>query len=399
MKNKLKIVIFLLIVVTMLGCRKESKQEETKETKETQEMQETNETLDVTEITDETEDEEESTVAEETTEETQDEQETIAEGGGKAPSGKVFGKASDYLPLVDNTRYHYEGEGNEYATFDVYVDYVTKDTIQLRTNNGGSEIVQVFKKNSDNITRNLFRGEVYYRENLTSKEDADKDIILKDPIQVGNSWTLSDGSKSEITGIEVKIETSLGTYHTVEVTTTTDQGKVKEYFAKDIGLVKLVYLDDDTTITSTLSKIDKNQALVQTIRFFYPDKNMENIIYHDKEVTFKTNDISKMMLERAYKNIEKDNASPVIPEKANILSLYLNKDGAVYIDFSKELVTQMNAGSGGENLILQSIVNTFGNYYGVEKVYLTVDNKPYESGHIVLEKGEKLKVDMEKVID
>ena len=61
---------------------------------------------------------------------------------------------------------------------------------------------------------------------------------------------------------------------------------------------------------------------------------MENIIYHDKKVTFKTNDISKMMLERAYKNIEKDNASPVI-EKANILSLYLNKDGAVYIDFSK----------------------------------------------------------------
>ena len=45
----------------------------------------------------------------------------------------------------------------------------------------------------------------------------------------------------------------------------------------------------------------------------------------------------------------------------------------------------MNAGAGGENLILQSIVNTFGNYYG-EKVYLTVDNKPYESGHIVLEK-------------
>ena len=51
----------------------------------------------------------------------------------------------------------------------------------------------------------------------------------------------------------------------------------------------------------------------------------------------------------------------------------------------------MNAGSGGENLILQSIVNTFGNYYGVEKVCLTVDNKPYESGHIVLEKVKNSK--------
>jgi hypothetical protein len=29
----------------------------------------------------------------------------------------------------------------------------------------------------------------------------------------------------------------------------------------------------------------------------------------------------------------------------------------------------------------------------VEKVYLTIDNKPYESGHIALKKGQYLKVD------
>lgn len=394
MKVRIRALIFILLFILLTGCKKEDSQGETKDTNETSE---TNETLPISEETDDGEvpiiTDESDIISDETDSET--EESTVVSGS----SGEVYGNARDYLPLLENVKYHYEGKGNEFASFDITVDYLTSDTIQYRTNNGGSQIVEVFKKNADNITRNLFRGEVYYRENLTSKEDKEKDIIIKDPVQVGNSWTLADGSKREITGVARPIETSLGTYDTVEITTTTKKAKVQEYYAKDIGLVKRVYLENDLTVTSSLSKIEVDIPLVQTVRFFYPDKNMENIIYHDKEIEFKTNDMTKIILEREYKDIGKDNASPVLPVSAKILSLYLNKDGAVYIDFSKELISQMNAGAGSEGLILQSIVNTFGNYYGVEKVYLTVENKPYESGHIVLEKGEKLKVDMEKVID
>ena len=39
-------------------------------------------------------------------------------------------------------------------------------------------------------------------------------------------------------------------------------------------------------------------------------------------------------------------------------------------------------------MILRSAVNTFGHYYGVEKVYLTIENEPYSSGHITMNKGE-----------
>ena len=47
-----------------------------------------------------------------------------------------------------------------------------------------------------------------------------------------------------------------------------------------------------------------------------------------------------------------------------------------------------NAGSGIEEMILRSVVNTFGIYYGVEKLYLTIENEPYSSGHITMNKGE-----------
>jgi uncharacterized protein involved in tellurium resistance len=71
----------------------------------------------------------------------------------------------------------------------------------------------------------------------------------------------------------------------------------------------------------------------------------------------------------------------------------------VYIDLNKDFVTEMNAGSGYESMILQSIGNTFGKYYNSQKVILTIDNNPYESGHIVMKKGEYIKVKYDDAVE
>lgn len=75
----------------------------------------------------------------------------------------------------------------------------------------------------------------------------------------------------------------------------------------------------------------------------------------------------------------------------------MNEDGRVYVDFSRDLVEEMNAGSGTEMLILQAIVNTIGEYYGVEEVVLTVEGNPYESGHILMEEDQAFEVDHSQV--
>ena len=64
----------------------------------------------------------------------------------------------------------------------------------------------------------------------------------------------------------------------------------------------------------------------------------------------------------------------------------------VHVDFSTDL-SAMNAGSGIEAMTLQGIVNTIGDYYHVDEVLLTLDNEPYESGHILLNEGETWPVD------
>ena len=64
----------------------------------------------------------------------------------------------------------------------------------------------------------------------------------------------------------------------------------------------------------------------------------------------------------------------------------------VYVDFTKNFVSEMNVGASFESMILQSITNTLGQYYGA-KVYITLEGKPYSSGHISMKKREAFIVD------
>lgn len=135
--------------------------------------------------------------------------------------------------------------------------------------------------------------------------------------------------------------------------------------------------------------INQNNTLRYGIRrFYYPNANAEKIVFVNKQLSFNTNDVTKTVIENAYKDIKNQALGKTISSNVKIKSLYLNKDKMVYVDFSKELVSEMNAGSGVESKILQSITNTLGVYYTAEKVYITVEGNPYSSGHISLKKGE-----------
>ena len=71
----------------------------------------------------------------------------------------------------------------------------------------------------------------------------------------------------------------------------------------------------------------------------------------------------------------------------------INDKGQITIDLPQSFVKNMNAGSGVETNILQCIVNTIGYNFKVNSVIITLDGKPYESGHISMKAGETFKVD------
>lgn len=299
--------------------------------------------------------------------------------------------AASYFPILQNTHYIYQGDGNEYAAFDAYIDFTNENSYQQRENNGGTEVVKVIKVEKDKIALTYSQGETYYRENSLKKTNTNE-VLLQGPIQVGTSWQLANGNTRKITAIDKQITTPAGTYQTIEVTTQGPNYQNIYYYAKDVGLVKVLNTGAGYVVSSNLEKIEQDKALTQHIAFYYPNINDDKIYYQVKPISFKTNDITRLTLQNAYKQVP-SSVGKVFTNNTRINWLYLNKDGMAYIDLSPDYLSEMSAGAGYEAMMLQCIANTFGSYYGVNRVLLTIDNQLYSSGHIYLEKFEYLTVD------
>lgn len=304
-------------------------------------------------------------------------------------------KIEDVFPIQENTKYSFEGEGNEFATYTMYIDYINGKRVQTRSNNGGSETVRVLELKDGQLTELFQRGETYFRENFTNEEFDGGKILLKEPLKEGTSWPNGENSTSTITSASKEVVTTQGNVDAIEVTTESSQGTTIEYYAKNKGLVKTINKGEGYEVSSTLSQIETNAPLVQTVTLFYPDIDGINYNIIDVPVTFNTNDELKDVIEQTVKDLSVYN---IFSANTKVNELYYSLvDNSVHIDLSQEFVSEMNAGAGFEMMILTSIANTLGTYYGVQEVYLTIDGNPYESGHILLNEGEPLTVDYSNI--
>lgn len=309
---------------------------------------------------------------------------------------------SDYLPVLADVVYVFEGTGNEYASFQRGVDFInTKENkVQFRTDNGGTQTIEVIQLKDQAISVAYKMEEAYYRDNLTDKAYAqeDQEILLKEPLLVGTSWNRKDGSKCSITGVNQKVNTPSGQYYAIEVTTEYKDSTTKEYYAPMLGLVMREFESGATKVSSKLSKINQNTTFDQKISVYLPGMD-EKIHKTELMISFHTNDITRLVLENALREMKvKEEYLPLISTATTIKSLYKGTDQIAYIDFSRDFIKDMSAGSGYEAMILQCITNTVGDYYNVKKVQITVDGKLYESGHIAMKKGETFRVDLSIVV-
>lgn len=303
----------------------------------------------------------------------------------------------------ENDQYRvYEGKGGEYAGFDEYVDFRENNRIQLRMNNGGTEIVRVIERKDGELLEILSEPEVYYVENFLSKKPKEARVLLKEPIVVGTSWVNSEVETSTITSIDTTVQTPLGTFTAVEVVRVSQDDGITytttDYYVPEIGLVKTINGGGGYTTEASLKVDEKMVTQRKVMNFYYPNIDDERLFLYRKEIAFKTNDIPRNLFLAAYKDLPEE-AGIVLTENTKVNYLYLNNDGMVYIDLSQDFITEMNAGAGYEVLILQSLANTFGDYYGAQKVMLTIEGEPYESGHIVLDKFEPLDVNYKSILN
>lgn len=305
---------------------------------------------------------------------------------------------SSYYPFRENTIFEYDGFGNEYAQQSVYFEFIKDNRAQVKIMNPGTNMVKVIE-NKDGVLSEIFlEGEFYHIENMLNTKVQNNNILLKEPIEIGNSWATSEGYSMEITGLDVEVETPYKTYNALEVTTNFGDGRVqKNYYAENTGFIGSIYKDGDYEVKTLLKSI-KNQPLIMDIVAYYPLHSDIETVYVNRKINFKTNESMEKLLEDILKNPSDSKLLHVISPKTVINSIHLDRGSWILkVDFSRELLDDMNAGSSMENEILKSIVNTLGKFYDTDKVYITVEGRPYESGHIELREGENFLVESEGI--
>lgn len=304
----------------------------------------------------------------------------------------------DYYPFKENTIMEYEGVGNEFAEQDTFFEFIEGNRAQLKIFNPGTVVVKILEYNNGELREVFSEGEFYHIENMLDTNDENSNVLLKEPLKKGTSWSISGGHKRSITGIDVDMETPYKKFKALEVTTELEEGRKQyDYYVKGIGHVASIYKDGDFEVKTLLEEIENEPYEIET-KFYYPLYNDIGTVYLDRDIEFSTNGNIEKILESNLKKPQTDKLIPAISENTKINSIKLDRGNRIVrVDFSNELLTDMNAGSSMEIEILKSIVNTLGNYYGVEKVYISTEGTPYSSGHFAIKEDEYFTVDEEDV--
>ncbi len=319
-----------------------------------------------------------------------------------SPSPAVL-TVGDYYPFTPNLIMTYAGEGNEFAFFVSHVDYISNGAIQIRTNNGGTESVSVYTIDNGALKEVFSQPETYYMVDYTSLSTM-SEIAIMEPIAVGTTWTLDSGDQRSITAIDASVTVPLGTYEALEVTTTYDDSTVKDYYAVDVGLIKRLFTpnsDPSNQISSMLQAYEVGNPLTQNARFYYPDFDNDQVAYVEKVLEFFTGDSLESKFETEFRNAPAGSSlAPLMSPATTINSITFDMNtGVATIDFSEEFITQMNAGTSLESMILTSVGDALGTYFQTDKVSITIDGGPYESGHILMNIGEYLTFDRESAVE
>jgi len=300
-------------------------------------------------------------------------------------------KMADYFPVAPNFYWEYEGIGNEFAGGRVDTEFIEGKKVQLSQQNSGTTLAKIFTVQEDGVKLVYTKEESYWRINYLDIAGQEGEYYLKAPLKVGTTWQGSDATWT-IESLKEKVKVPAGEFTCLKVVGKSKDNTVERYFAKGVGLVKQVFIfGGDAVMEDNLLKYgngEKDGNLpVKKITIYYPAPDIEKLLTDVRTEKFKTGEglaerITEILKEDKYK---------VLGANVSLLN-FVREEQTLRLNFSRELITELNAGSAFEALKIDSIVNTYGRNFGVEGVIINVDGKGYESGHFSFGKDEILKV-------
>lgn len=149
-----------------------------------------------------------------------------------------------YFPNMQMTL-SYSG-GFENLGYEDEVQIVNGGVIQIKSQDAKGSSVGVYRINENEIT-SIYSREIHdITGDFTNALPNKNNIILKAPLEVGNTWAIGEKEKRTITNLDVTIETPVGRFNTIEVTNELEGVVIsRKYLSPEIGFVKTIYYNNN----------------------------------------------------------------------------------------------------------------------------------------------------------
>lgn len=302
----------------------------------------------------------------------------------------------DYLPFEDvHIRYD---ESVTQTTIDSYVEYynVEKQVLQRKTLDDKSALLEVLQIRDGVLSCVLTLSDLFYMHNFTDRIGETSEILIAEPIVVGNQWPVPGGTR-EITALEKHMPVPIGSYAALEITTNFNNGaRQVQYYMKNVGLVADYYFDPNGVMLRKMEARmrERGAAQTQNMNFYFADPANNCVSFVTRGIDLPANVNMRDKIANELRNVP--GSTPLIPfsPSVRILSIRPDLKNSVTVDFSRHLVEEMTLEGRGERLLLTAIANTFGDYFGVSRVYILVEGEEYISPNIMLLPGEYLTPDI-----
>ena len=121
------------------------------------------------------------------------------------------------------------------------VDIIEDNKIQIKQADSGTNVVMVYDISKEMIKLVYTCEEDEFKDDyiVNLKENRD-DIVIRTPLTIGTSWKDNIGGVYRIVEVDSIAITPAGRFETLVIEYKNDEFNVREYYAKDIGLVKIV---------------------------------------------------------------------------------------------------------------------------------------------------------------
>ena len=151
--------------------------------------------------------------------------------------------------------------------------------------------------------------------------------------------------------------------------------------------------------TSAENNTDSNIEKEESAKIYYYDAISDKIVYINKSIKYTGDNIVPTLIDELKKSPNSD-IPPSISNDIVLNSYNIDNDkSTITLDFSSNFASNQNLGSRAESNAITAICNTFGSYFNIENVIITLDGNPYSSGHIYMNEGEAFKVNLSDSIE